>query len=267
VKGREKVVVIVGVAISFVLIGVSAVYLLTRHEHSNVIIEETETGYDLSAILSQSRTSETSTTQQEGTGSPHLAHQSVAPSEDRPGEVQQQDESAVVVEQEIGTPSVVTAPGFATSDIYGNAVELAAFRGQVVILTVAKLKQGTLTDEEIEEGRRVFYRDHRQQGLEAIHVLYKSGFLPVTKAYVESRVREKHEEQGDEWTLIVDWAASIKNLYQVEESLLLIVNRTGVICHAKENDLRIDADVREVVLKLLEECASSIDIETGEESG
>jgi len=225
---------------------------------------ETETGYDLSAILSQPRAPEVPSEPQEDTS---LGVPGVLSDEERGDDARHQSEPAVPVDEEIPPLPVVTAPGFAASDIYGESVELAEYRGQVVMLTIVKLEQGTDEDEEKEQERRAFYGDHRELGLEAIHVMYKSGFLPVTKSYVESRIRERHEELGDEWAVIVDWAASIKRLYQVDDSLLLILDKTGAICYAKESDLRIDDEARKVILELLGQPASSTTSETNEESG
>lgn len=151
-------------------------------------------------------------------------------------------------EIEIGT----LAPNFILSDIYGKKIEIEKFRGKVVIITITPTQKPKILEEE-RKRIKIYYEEHSPKGLELIRIAYKSG-VPffITRSFVEEKARESNTKRKENWITIIDWESSLKELFSVvDDPLVLVVDKHGVIRLKKNGELIINNTLKKLIEKLI----------------
>lgn len=147
-------------------------------------------------------------------------------------------------------------PQFTAVDIYGKEVNIEKLKGKVAIVSISYFDQSRMRSESNSPEVKKFIdfcNAYRNKGLELVRISTKRA-VPffVSKSFVENRARRICEKTNDDWTLIIDWDHSLKELLKMKDGpLAFIVDKNGIIRYKSNGFLIIDDKVAELIQKLL----------------
>ncbi len=123
-----------------------------------------------------------------------------------------------------------TVPDLVSTDCYGRGFSMQFHRGKVVLLSIDRLRDPEITDQQKQE-LKAFYDARRDKGLEIVRIGYKKN-IPffITKSYVEKRAREALEAAHTHSIFIVDWDNALHDqITPSTDPLFFVIDKHGVV--------------------------------------
>ncbi len=111
--------------------------------------------------------------------------------------------------------------------------------------------------ERSQENNHRYYEEYNKQGLEVIVITHKNGiFSLVPNFFMEKKSRDAHIKHNTKElvTILLDSEGSLKKLLGMAGTpMFFLIDRNGIIRHKKSGYLIVDAELEQLIIKLLKE--------------